>query len=236
MGKQDDEMMVKRNDDIINLIKYLIQEESMTQTQFAERIEMDASNLSKHLNGRLPINDSLLNKIVVNLGVSKEWLKNGTDVPFSKSALDVPKITIGNNLILPGGKGTPVYDVDVTAGPITRSSMFAQENLMGAIDLPNISEGCSIVRVSGDSMNPVIMNGDMIAVREIANRDLIFWGQIYVLLLEDYRMVKYVRKSPDPSMVILRSENPKYDDMEVAKKEIKDMMIVQNIIHIDSRI
>ena len=31
------------------------------------------------MNGKLPINESLINKIVVNLGVSKNWLKNGND-------------------------------------------------------------------------------------------------------------------------------------------------------------
>ena len=51
-------------------------------------------------------------------------------------------------------------------------------------------------------MKPVINNGDMIAIREIKNPQLIFWGQIYVILLEDYRMVKYIRKHDNPDRVI----------------------------------
>ena len=46
----------------------------ITQNEFADRIKTDRSNFSKHVNGKLPINESLINKIVVGLGVSKEWL------------------------------------------------------------------------------------------------------------------------------------------------------------------
>src|SRR5574344_1759145 len=78
-------------------IKYLIKELGLTQGEFAERIGCDASNLSKHLNGRLAINDSLINKIVINLGVSKAWLKEGSDVPFAKNAGTVTSLVIDDS-------------------------------------------------------------------------------------------------------------------------------------------
>ena len=89
--------------------------------------------------------------------------------------------------------------------------------------------------VSGDSMQPVIRSGDFIAVRELSNLQQIFWGQIYVVVLDDYCMVKYVRRHQDPDMVILRSENPNYDDMEVRRADIRDIMFVQRIMHVDTR-
>ena len=66
------------NQAVIQRIKFLISELRLRQNSFANRIGTDVSNLSKHLNGRLPISDSLVNKIVVNLGISKDWLVNGT--------------------------------------------------------------------------------------------------------------------------------------------------------------
>ena len=102
--------------------------------------------------------------------------------------------------------------------------------------MPAVHPDCCIVRVSGDSMSPVIGNGDLIAIREVRNPNLIFWGQIYVVLLDDYRMVKYIRRHPDASQVILRSENSRYDDIEVAKSDIRSLFLVENIIRIDSRI
>lgn len=223
------------NKEIIDRIKYLIREIGMTQGEFAEKIGCDQSNLSKHLNGKLPISESLINKIIINMGVSKAWLKDGSDVPFAKySSSSIPSLVIDESE-LKSMKGTPVYDVDVTAGGMTRSMMFADEYIVGAVNMPNISPDCRIVRVSGDSMSPVICNGDFIAVRELSNMSQIFWGNIYVVVLDDYRMVKYIRKHPDPDKVILRSENPKYDDMEVSRADIRDLLMVQNILHIDTR-
>ena len=208
----------------------------MTQVEFAEKIGCDQSNLSKHLNGKLPISEALINKIVINLGVSKSWLKDGLDVPFPKySSGMVPELLIDESE-MKSMKGTPVYDIDVTAGSLSRPMMFADEHIVGAVNMPNISQDCRIVRVSGDSMNPVICNGDFIAVRELTNMSQIFWGHIYVVVLDDYRMVKYLRKHPDQDKVILRSENPRYDDMEVYRSDIKELLVVQNILHIDTRL
>ena len=59
------------NCEIIDRVKYIIREMGLTQGEFARRIGVDSSNMSKYLNGKLPLNDSLINRIVVNLGLSK---------------------------------------------------------------------------------------------------------------------------------------------------------------------
>ena len=185
----------------------------------------------------MPINDSFVNRLVVNLGVSKQWVMQGTDIPFPKNT-NIPAATAiyssdenQNTLI-----GTPVYDIDVTAGALPRSSLFADDQIVGSINMPDvISSNCRVVRVSGNSMEPVIHNGDYVALRELSNMQQIFWGQIYVVMLDDYRLLKFVRRHPDPQMVILRSANPDYDDMEIARSDIRELMLVQHILHLESR-
>ena len=236
---------MSENDDKILRIKQLIDNLGITQSEFAKRIAIDASNFSKHLTGKLPISDSLINKIVVELGVSKEWLCSGSGLMYGTAGTGMnPDVqTHIRTLTLPSGaivpevrNGAKVYGIDVTAGNLGRDRMFTDDLVIGSIDVPFINPDCSIVKVSGDSMKPVINNGDMIAIREIKNPNLIFWGQIYVVLLEDYRMVKYVRKHENPDRVILRSENKEYDDIEIEKRDICDLFIVENIIRIDNRI
>ena len=229
------------DNEVAKRIKFLMKELNYRQVDFAQKIDVDTSNLSKYLNGRLAMSDALINKIVVNLGVSKQWLETGEDLPFAKQQpqqlITVPEsriVTEPTKALVK--KGTPVYDIDVTAGDQPQARMFTDDQIIGFVDLPDMtSTNCRIVRVSGDSMSPVIRSGDYIAVRELSNLRQIFWGQIYVVILDDYRLVKYVRRHDDPSMVILRSENRRYDDMEIDRADIRDLMFVQNIIHVDTR-
>ena len=232
-------MDTQQNAEIIARIKYLMKEMGMKQVQFAERVGVDTSNLSKYLNAHMPLSEAFLNRLVVNLGVSKEWLLEGTDLPFGKTLVRTDA-TDGRLTLASGATpadATPVYDVDATAGAASgRTAMFVADNIVGWVNLPNMSPNCRIVRVSGDSMAPVIEDGDFIAVRELSNPNQIYWGQIYVVQLDDFRLVKYLRRHTDPNMVVLRSENPNYDDMDVRRADIHEMLLVQHILHVNSRL
>ena len=80
-------------------------------------------------------------------------------------------------------------------------------------------------------MMPRIVNGGYVAIRKISDMRNIFWGQIYVVDLPEFRMVKYLRRHTDPSMVILHSDNPAYDDMDVARSDIRSLYVVEAIIN-----
>lgn len=217
---------------IIGRIKYLITLSGKSQAEFARMLSIDPSNLSKHLSGKLAVSDSLINRIVVDMGVSKQWLKEGTDVPYSKNAgaglpvVDMPRRQTG------GGAGIPVYDIDVTAGCTPLEALLTTDRITGYVSLPRLSPDTLIVRVSGDSMVPDIIDGGMIALRRVMNIDNIFWGQIYVVVTDDFRLVKYVRRHPEnPGKVVLHSANPNYDDMEVERRDIRAMFRVEAIIN-----
>ena len=48
-------MDAQKNAEIIARIKYLMKEMGVRQVQFAERIDVDTSNLSKYLNAHMPL-------------------------------------------------------------------------------------------------------------------------------------------------------------------------------------
>lgn len=218
---------------IIDRIKYLIDQSRMSQAQFASRISIDPSNLSKHLTGKLPISESLINRIVVDMGVSKAWLRDGIGLPYNKS-IHARELSSPEQIdIIPTScTGIPVYDIDVTAGCEELSQMFTSDRIIGAVNLPQLDPSTAIVHVSGDSMEPVIHNRGYIAVRPVSTTNVIFWGQIYVVVMEDYRMVKYLRKHSDPTKVILRSANSAYDDVVVDRDDIIALYLVETILNI----
>lgn len=220
--------------EIISRLRYLMEVARMSQAQFARRIGVDPATLSKILSGKLPITEGFMNRVVVDMGVSKRWLRDGEDLPFAKP-LRVRTIEAGAGDDA-DRRGVPVYDIDVTAGFGPLDRMLTQERVIGMIDLPRLSPECAIVRVSGDSMIPTVPPGAFIAVRDVTAAPAIFWGQIYVVVMDAYRMVKFLRRHPsDQSHVLLHSDNPAYDDMDVNLSDIRSLYIVEAILNYDIR-
>lgn len=211
-------------------LRHLMNLRNLSQRQMAKMLRLDPSNLSKVLNGKLPFTEGLINRIVVDLGVSKSWLRDGLGLPFDKKP-------VAREILLPSPsmplaeKGTPIYDIDVTAGCRSLETLFGEIRPVGMIDIPEIPAGCKLVKVRGDSMHPRIINGGYVAIRPISDIRNIFWGQIYVVDLDEYRMVKFVRRHPDPDFVVLHSDNPSYDDMDVARRDIRSLYMVEAILN-----
>lgn len=212
---------------IIGRIRHLMDQLKLRQGAFASRLGIDAGNFSKILSGSMPVTSGLVNRIVADLGVSKPWLVDGSGLPFERCPASAP--ASGGPAALPAG--VPVYDIDVMAGTGELSLLFTDDRVIGRVAMPDMRDDAAIVRVSGDSMTPVIKEGAYIAIRPVSETSYIFWGRIYVILLDDYRLVKYLRKHPtDPDMVVLRSANPDYDDMDVARADIRRLFLVDAVI------
>ena len=127
--------------------------------------------------------------------------------------------------------GTKVYDIDATCGDRSRPIVFADEHVIGHVQLPNVARDAMIIRANGDSMEPHIHDGDWIAVREVANLNVLYYGQVYLVITNEYRLLKYLRRDADEQhYVILRSDNKNYDDIRLPKADIRHLFIVENIL------
>lgn len=219
--------------DMIDRLRYLIRLSRRTQQQFGEMAGVDPTVLSKILSRRLKPSESFINKLVVNLGVSKLWLTEGLDVPYPKPEhVRVVDVASDSLAIREDGIGAPVYDIDVTAGCRELSRMFTQDRIIGRLNLPSVDPDWPVVTASGDSMYPRIHNGAYLAIRPIRLSSPIAWGQIYVVVLDDYRMVKYLRRHPRKSeLVVLHSANPEYDDIEIPRSDIRGLYLVEVILN-----
>lgn len=201
-----------------------------TQRRLAELLQLDPANLSKIMTGKLPVTKGFVNRAVIDLGISKHWLLTGDGLPYEKTPaareLEVTEVKPS-----PAAAGTPVYDLDVTAGARPLASVFGSVMPVGRVNLPELPPECALVKVRGDSMTPRIVNGGYVAVRKRPAGRNIFWGQIYVVELDGLRMVKFVRRHPDPAKVILHSDNPAYDDMDVERTDILALHMVEAILN-----
>lgn len=166
-----------------------------------------------------------------------DWVKTGVGeptIPIQDKVVQVYSDDIKEDVYT----GTLVYDVDATCGTDVRNIDFTDDNIIGSVDLPEISKSSRIIRANGDSMEPKIHDGNRIVIREIMSWDDIFYGQIYLIIMDEYRMIKYIRKyeHDEENFIILRSENKEYDDIKLHKSKIRKLFIVENILSVKNQL
>ena len=100
--------------------------------------------------------------------LNMDWIKTGEGspiIPIQDKAIQVYSSDIKEGVYA----GTLVYDVDATCGTEVRDIDFTDDNIIGSVDLPEISKSSKIIRANGDSMEPKIYDGSRIVIREIMN-------------------------------------------------------------------
>lgn len=163
------------------------------------------------------------------------WLKTGIGEMLINKERKDKIITVNHTAISESKrKGALIYDIDATCGLNGREIEFTDEKVIGSIDAPEINPDSKIIFATGDSMLPLIASGDRIVVRKIESWDYFNYGQVYLIITSEYRFIKRVRRHPkdSESLILLRSENTEYDDIDLPKKEIIHLFIVENILSI----
>ena len=69
------------NNDLIDRIKFVINNEGISVNKFAENIGYAQSNIYSVLNGKRPVPMSLIESIVSTYGIDKQWLLTGEGTP-----------------------------------------------------------------------------------------------------------------------------------------------------------
>jgi DNA-binding XRE family transcriptional regulator len=130
--------------------------------------------------------------------------------------------------------GVPVYDVQATAGDGMKFAGELPEKILGYIHLPAFAKCVAFVFNRGDSMYPKLKAGDMIGLIPVSDMDIIEYGQVFLIVTQDdQRLVKYIRRGNDDEHLILRSENEKYDDINIHKSKILKLYKVQGPVRAD---
>ncbi len=222
---EQDAAMPEPTADTVERIKYLIQQSRHTQASFAKLLGIDPANLSRMLSRKTRISEGFINRLVADMGVSKKWLTTGLDIPFPRR--EEPECKSEQR------RGTPVYDIDVTAGCRPLARMCTDDRIIGYVDLPLVDPSFLVVKVSGESMTPKVPNNSYIAIRPVRLDSPIAWGQVYVVVLEDFRLVKIINPHPDPDKLVLHSANAEYADMVINRSDVFALYVVEIVMKYD---
>ncbi len=130
---------------------------------------------------------------------------------------DVDDSFADNIIPLPKTKKIPLLGTIACGEPI-----LATENIDKYIEMPESVGGTFALKCKGDSMiNAHIFDGDVVYIREQPDVEN---GEIAAVLIGDEATLKRVYKYP--SKVVLRPENPLYNDITYAEEEMNDVRIL----------
>lgn len=211
--------------EIVSRIKMLMEERGSSINSFAKEIGIDQSNLNKKLSGSLKITKNDTYKISESLGVNLSWLLNGDGETYSEEGEKLlSKTRISSSVkrsSLDMGVMVPFYDVEFALG---YDEMYNDTPNVPTkhISIPGYEKADFWCRASGDSMKPVINNGDIIALKAVNDwQSFLPMNEVYAIMTtNDLRTVKVVRKGSDETHFTLHSYNEEFEDQEIPKSAI----------------
>lgn len=214
------------SDLLFEKIKKIRNNTGLSQEEFAKSIGVTRSMLSQIEIGRSIPTYTTLASIIHNYEIDANSFFEDETVPKTvPNTVPNQKIAAINKI----GRGVPVYNVLATAGtPV----LFDDEKEMaiGYIDMPEFNDCQGWVRVTGDSMYPKYRNGDYIAVKEQEDMSEITFGNAFYIILKEQKLLKYIRRHEKNNMIILRSENNKYDDLDLLRNKIVKLYRVKGLL------
>lgn len=209
-------------------IKKRREELGLTQEDLGNQLFMNKSTIQRYETGKVEkIKIPVIHALAKALNVDPNWIALKTDeMGMFESGRERYKRGIGNylsdelpdNIIpLPKMKKIPLLGTIACGEPI-----LAAENIEALINADENLNADFALRCKGDSMiNTRIFDGDIVYIREQPDVED---GEIAAVLIGEEATLKRVYKYP--SKVVLRPENPLYDDMIYSKEEMNEVRIL----------
>lgn len=132
------------------------------------------------------------------------------------------KVSEKQNDVSDGVGGVPYYDVDFIGGMDTVENDQTTDPTY-YIHFQQYAKAECWVNVTGRSMEPLINHGDMIALKRIEDwNTYLLYGEVYAIVTDEYRTIKYVRKSAKGDDYLrLIPANPDFDEQDVPKSVVR---------------
>lgn len=219
--------------------------QGLNQKDFALSIGMGQPNYSRIEGGSVELTQKALLKIIDLYGLNPSYLYL-TDAPMTIGEVPSPagvfvgasedmavSYTTKQDLVairvheLKAGekqplnvRAIPVYDIRASAG-ITEVIMPQHITPDNLVYMPEFSACDFVAHAYGESMEPVIMNGDMIVCRTLHRLSDLNMGKVYMVEAETGIYIKYVYRQQDA--LILTSENKAFAPIMVPIAEVRKL-------------
>ena len=205
---------------ISNRIRELRAKHGLTLEQVAQQVGVGRSTVRKWETGIIEnMRRDKIAKLATALHTTPGYLMGWTDDQ------EAPLPT--NIIPMPVMEKIPLLGAIACGAPI-----LAQEHIEDYVDMPSHIKSDFALTCKGDSMiNARIFDGDIVYIHEQPDVEN---GQIAAVLIGDEATLKKVYKYPN--MLILRPENPAYEEMVFQDSELDKVKIIGLAVSFHSRV
>jgi len=204
----------------------------LTLEEFYSPFTDHVSNYSSIENGNRKIGKRKLKEIVQYYRINLEYIQKGK----GERLLKVWPYSIGR--AFPKEKereenSVPFYNVSISE--IDFKGGIWREIPEYYVNYRPFNDCNAYLPIYGDSMYPKYASGEIIAIKEVNNYDIIQWGEAYLVVTSgkanNMATVKLVFKHSDENKLILRASNPNFSgDTVIDKDSIIKLYIVKGKI------
>lgn len=220
---------MRPNSEIVDIIIDLCNQRGWSLSEFARKLDLPKSSISRYFNKsrQLPINK--INLFADTLGVSSEYLLgikiSNNDLLDIYNKLDSKRQSkvyefASRQLDEQNGIQEEKVVYLVRGRQSAAGSMIHVDDVdaeMGVLPFSIVPNGANeLVQITGDSMEPLIKKGSEVYLRY---QPIVEDGEVAIVRVEDEGVTcKYLYR--DGKNVILKSENPKYEDIVVDAEKV----------------
>ena len=220
---------MRTNSEIVDIIIDLCNQKGWSLSEFARKLDLPKSSISRYFNKsrQLPINK--INLFADTLGVSSEYLLgikiSNNDLLDIYNKLDSKRQSkvyefASHQLDEQNGIQEEKVVYLVRGRQSAAGSMIHVDDVdaeMGVLPSSIVPNGANeLVRITGDSMEPLIKKGSEVYLRY---QPIVEDGEVAIVRVEDDGVTcKYLYR--DGKNVILKSENPKYENIVVDAEKV----------------
>lgn len=215
---------------IIDRLFQYLDNKHIPHTRFEKNLGLSNGYLNTMLKRKADIGESVLQKIIdYSQDINIDWLITGKGDMFL-----IKELTLRTDRIIERQE-IPFYGLVASAG---LTKVFQdQENVLDYIRIPNMPRCDGAINITGDSMYPILKSGDIVLFKIHQTKEIILWGQMYILSIDIdgdiSTVVKYVRPSNKGKQYIkLVSQNENHEPFDIHLDSVQTLALVKGMIRI----
>jgi len=222
----------REKDEIGKRLKEFRESLGLSQTDFANNIDVKQGSLASIETGRISLSTKFVRKLTNKYKIDLNWLFNGESINESKSnyantVQSTPNLAAEpRNLVhLTSSlhKKTLLVPAKAQAGYLGEwTQEYIDENLH-YLDIPGAPPESRAFEILGDSMEPILLSSDYVVCSKVENKQEIKSGLVYIVITRESGInAKYLELYHD-SLLMIPANTYIYEPYTISYEEVAEI-------------